>query len=134
MTLLSDSCTCTDATKLFYLIPKKNSRFAAARKFWHVKFYCKLLHSGKSGFEAAIRVWSTYGLLLTGTTEIFSDKYPSARLFIINPMLTVLESNVGIRSERWEEHFVLLCVITWVENSGRQILIHTALVEENNVL
>jgi hypothetical protein len=76
---------------------------------------------------------NTYGLLVTGKTEIFSDKYPTAFLSIINPMLTVLESNVGIRNESLEENFFLLSSITWAENSERLITLHTFLVGENNV-
>ena len=68
---------------------------------------------------------NTYGLLLTGKTEIFLDKYPSAVLSIIIPLLIVLESNVGIRNERVEENLFLLPFITWVENSGRLISLHT---------
>jgi len=64
---------------------------------------------------------------------MFSDKYPSAFLSIINPMLTVLESNVGIRNERLEENFFLSPFVTWVENSGTLISLPTFLVGENKV-
>jgi hypothetical protein len=73
---------------------------------------------------------NTYGLLLIGKTKMFSDKYPSAFLSIINSMLTVLESNVGIRNEKLEENLFFLLFITLVENSGTLISLHNFLVGE----